>query len=159
MATEGMQVSERIEKNMRAVSLVCAYVLICFANYMMKANFNLVGPLLVMVFYWYIRASRAAALRNDGWSWGKRFSILLFAFALYLALYFWVRSGFGDAARWCREVTNYAPWVLGHVIAAFIISLYNGKLGLHEKWFSRLYLRFYPAHAFIIGVICVMNGR
>ena len=126
---------------------------------MLKGNFNIVGPWLVIAFYWYIRASKEAGREGNRWSWRKRFLIILIFFACYLPLYFWVICGFGDAAGWWEEVVNYAPWIAGHGIAGFIISLYNGELGYHKKWFSRLYTSFYPAHTFLIGVICILMGR
>ena len=158
MATEALLPSAKDEKagssKMRVVSLVCAYVLLGFSNYMLKGNFNVVGPLLVIAFYWYIRASKKAESEGRAWPWIKRFSVILAVFVFYLALYFWVRSGFGNAARWWEEIVNYAPWIAGHAAGGLIISLYNGKLGYHKKWFSRLYTSFYPAHLLIIGVIC-----
>ena len=159
LATQAMTDSERIGKRLRIAALISAYGLMGFANYMLKGNFNVVGPLLVIAFYWVIRASGAAGQGGRGWSWGRRFSVLVCIFAVYLCLYFWVRSGFGDTARWWKEVVNYAPWILGHGIAAFIISLYNGELGYHEKWFSRLYLSFYPVHTLVIGVIGLLARR
>ena len=78
---------------------------------------------------------------------------------LYLPLYFWVRSGFGDAERWRTEVMNYAPWIAGHMIAAGIISSYNGELGYQRKWFKTLYTCFYPLHMIIIGLIQIFAGK
>ncbi len=144
---------------MKIFALVCAYLLMGEANYMMKGNFNIVGPLLVIAFYWYIRFSKAAANSGEAWSWSRRITTLLLIFVAYLIPYFWVRSGFGNPARWWEEVVNYAPWIVGHALAALIISLYNGELGYHEKWFKRLYLSFYPVHTFVIGLICVLTGR
>ena len=78
---------------------------------------------------------------------------------VYLVLYFWVRSGFGNAAGWWKEVVDYAPWIAGHVIAALVISLYNGRPGYRSKWFSTLYTSFYPAHMYVIGILCIMMGK
>lgn len=44
-------------------------------------------------------------------------------------------------------------------IAVLIISLYNGKLGYHGKWFRMLYTSFYPAHMYVIGIICILLGK
>ena len=163
LATEALLPSTGIEKDTplraRIIPLACVYGLLGFANYMLKANFNFVGPWLVIAFYWYIRASKEAEKRGAGWSWRKRFLIILLVFAFYLPLYFWDRSGFGSPSRWLEEVTNYALWIVGHVIAAFILSFYNGELGYHKKWFSILYTLFYPVHTFLIGVICISMGR
>ena len=163
MITEAVLPSGQEEKGerstMRVIGLICAYALIGFSNYMLKANFNIVGPWLVIAFYWYIRAAKKAEREGNRWSWGKRILVLLFIFVCYLIPYFWVRSGFGNPARWWEEVVNYAPWVAGHVIAGLIISFYNGELGYHKKWFSRLYTAFYPLHTFVIGVICILTGR
>ena len=76
----------------------------------------------------------------------------------YLPFYFWVRSGFGDAAGWWKEVVDCAPWIAGHILSAFLISLYNGELGYHAKWFRRLYYSFYPVHMLVIGIICMLIG-
>ena len=85
--------------------------------------------------------------------------MILSGFAVYLVICFWVRSGFGDLARWQQEVVKYAPWIAGHIIAVFIISLYNGELGYHKKWFSRLYTWFYPVHMYVIGIVSILLGR
>ena len=139
--------------------LGCIYGLLGFANYMMKGNFNLVGPWMVIAFYWYIRISKKSSEAGNSWPWAKRFLTITLFFICYLPLYFWVRSGFGNAARWWQEVVDYAPWIAGHLISAFIISLYNGRLGYHAKWFRRLYNSFYPAHMFVIGIICILKGN
>lgn len=108
--------------------------------------------------YAFLLAEGFLIICHDQERLNKHLGIMLI-FALYLPLYFWVRSGFGNTARWWEEVVNYAPWIAGHVIAAFIISLYNGELGYHKKWFRRLDLSFYPVHIFVIGLICVLTGR
>lgn len=143
----------------RLVPLLCAYGLLGFANYMAHGNFNLVGPWLVIALYWYLRASRKAEAAGAAWSWGKRLLILVSGFAVYLVLYFWVRSGFGPPLRLWKEVVDFAPWIVGHLIAAFLISRYNGTLGYHGKWFRRLYTSFYPAHMYVIGIICILMGK
>lgn len=153
-----MELKESVSK-LKVAAIACAYIFAGLANFMMKGNFNIVGPLLVIAFYWYIRVLKMAEKRGEPWAWIKRIAVLLLIFVLYLAPYFWVRSGFGNAARWWEEIVNYAPWIAGHVIAAVIISLHNWELGYHEKWFRRLYLSFYPVHTFVIGLICVLIGR
>lgn len=154
MAVEGKHISK-----LRLMALVCAYTLIGFGNFMLKANFNIVGPWLVVAFYWYIRASKADSLKGDIWPWGKRLLMIFTIFLLYLPLYFWVRSSFGDLTRWLEEIANYSPWIAGHLLAVLIISLYNGKLGYHEKWFSILYTIFYPVHMYIIALIRMLSIR
>ena len=139
--------------------LFCIYGLLGFSNYMIKGNFNLVGPWMVIAFYWYIRRSKDASASGNSWPWAKRFLIILAGFACYLVIYFWVRSGFGDPARWWKEVADYAPWVAGHFLAALIISFYNGELGYHEKWFRKLYASFYPLHLYVVGIIYVLTGH
>jgi len=143
----------------KKVALVCAYALIGFANYMTHGNFNIVGPWLVIGLYWYLRVSRKDGSGEYVWSWGKRLLVLVSGFCFYLAIYFWVRSGFGNAARWWQEIAKYSLWIAGHMIAALLISFYNGKLGYHSKWFSRLYTWFYPVHMYAIGAICLMLGK
>lgn len=54
---------------------------------------------------------------------------------------------------------DYMPWIIGHVGAAFVISLYNGKLGYHKGWFKKIYISFYPLHACVIGIIRVLLGQ
>ncbi len=163
MVTEALlpsdkEVNESISK-LKICAIGSAYILMSLANYMMKGNFNIVGPLLVIAFYWLIRVSKADAEKEEAWSWIKRITVLLIIFVLYLIPYYWVRSGFGSIARWWEEVVNYAPWIAGHVIAAVLISRYNGRQGYHKKWFRRLYVSFYPIHTFAIGLICVLSGR
>lgn len=162
LATEALIPSDSVNTDHvsweRIAALISAYALAGFANYMLKDNYNCVGPWLVTAFYWYIRVSKSDAKAGHSWSWKRRLLVLLLIFLCYLPLYFWVRSGFGDAARWWQEVVNYAPWIAGHAIVALIISLYNGELGYHEKWFNRLFLSFYPLHMFIIGLIRILSG-
>lgn len=120
-------------------ALIISYILIAFANFSMRANFNLVGPLLVLMFYWYLRLCRQGEKEGKPWKWTKKILFLLAGFTVYLAVYFWVRSGFGDTARWLQEIRKYSPWIVGHFLAALIVSFYNGELGYHEKWFSKMY--------------------
>lgn len=81
----------------RIISLLIAYLFLGVGNYLIHGNFNIVGPWLVIAFYWYLRMAK-----NDNqyeWKWGKRFGALSVILVCYLCVYFWVRSGFGDAAR------------------------------------------------------------
>ncbi len=139
--------------------LVSSYLLLGFANYMLKSNFNLVGPWLVIAYYWFIRLSRNAKNNENTWSWWKRFAILYLIFALYLPIYFWVRTSFGSFERWLQEIQKYIPWIIGHIGAALVISLYNGKNEYHKGWFKKLYISFYPLHACIIGIIRIVLGQ
>ena len=107
-----------------------------FANYMMLSNFNFVGPLLVIAFYWFIRKSRDSKTNLNKWPWWKKFAVLLLIFVVYLPIYFWVRTDFGGFTRWIQELKDYLPWIIGHLGAIFVLSLYNGELGYHKKWFK-----------------------
>ncbi len=150
---------EKINWNWKTILvLVCAYLLIGFTNYTMSANFNFVGPLLVIAFYWYLRFERNSEKTENNWSWIKRFLVLLWIFVVYLIFYFWVRCGFWSPSTWLEYVSNYVPWIFGHVLAALILSFSNCKLWYHKKWFKILYTFFYPAHALIIGIILVLLG-
>ena len=133
--------------------IACAYLLIAFTNYKMEANFNLVWPLLIIAYYRYLRYSRNEETTGNKWNWGKRFWVLLGIFLVYLLIYFWVRSGFGNWAAWMEQITNYLPWIGGHALAALILSFSNGKLWYHKKWFKIFYTLFYPIHALIIWII------
>ena len=147
------------QKRKNIAVLVCIYGMLGFSNYMLKGNFNLVGPLLVIAFYWYIRKSKEASYAGKGWPRAKRLPILLSIFIGYLSVYFWARSGFAGPAEWWKEVVAYLPWIAGHFLAAFIISFYNGELGYHARWFRKLYTYFYPVHMYVIGTICVLMGK
>ena len=148
------------KKDIRTVFvLVSSYLLLGFANYMLKGNFNLVGPWLVIAYYWFIRLSRDNKANENMWKWWKRFAILLLIFAIYLPIYFWVRTDFGSFSSWVQKMKDYIPWIIGHVGAALVLSLYNGKLGYHKGWFKKLYISFYPLHACVIGVIRVFLGQ
>lgn len=136
--------------------LACAYILIAFTNYKMWANFNLVWPLLIIAYYWYLRYSRNEEKTENKRNWIQRFWVLLGIFAIYLPIYFWVRSGFGDWAAWMEQVTKYLPWIWGHCVAALILSFSNGKLWYHKKWFKIFYTLFYPVHALIIGLLITL---
>ena len=140
------------------IVLVCTYLLIGFTNYVMKANFNFMWPLLVVAYYRYLRYSRNEEKTENKWWWVKRFWVLLGIFVIYLPIYFWVRSGFGDWAAWMQQITNYLPRIGGHALAALILSFSNGKLWYHKKWFKIFYTLFYPVHAFIIGLIIILMG-
>ena len=138
--------------------LVCAYFLIGFTNYKIAANFNFVWPLLIIAYYRYLRCSRNEWKTENVWSWSKRFLALIWIFLIYLPIYFWVRCWFWDFSAWLDSVGNYLPWVWGHIVAAFILSLSNCKLWYHAKWFKYLYTFFYPLHALIIWIILVIMG-
>ncbi len=136
--------------------LTCAYILIAFTNYKMEANFNLVWPLLVIAYYRYLRYARNEEKTENKWSWIKRFCVLLGIFAIYLPIYFWVRSGFWDGTAWMEQITKYLPRIWGHALAALILSFSNGKLWYHKKWFKIFYTLFYPVHALIIGLLIAL---
>ena len=144
--------SDKIQRKYIIV-IACAYILIGFTNYKMAANFNFVGPLLVIAYYWYLRYARNEEKTKNKWSWIQRFWALLGIFAIYLPIYFWVRSGFGSWTAWLQEVTKYLPWIAWHIVAALILSLSNCKLWYHKKWFKILYTLFYPIHALIIWIL------
>ena len=146
---------EKSEKSQRKniVVLICAYLLIGFTNYTMKANFNFVWPLLVIAYYRYLRYARNEEKTENKWNWIKRFWVLLGIFVVYLPIYFWVKSGFGNWAEWMEQITKYLPWIGGHALAALILSLSNCKLWYHKKWFKIFYTLFYPVHALIIWIL------
>lgn len=150
---------EASAKRKNIAVLICIYGMLGFSNYMIKGNFSVVGPLLVIAFYWYIRKAKEASHAGKDWSWAKRIPILLSIFIGYLLVYFWARSGFGGPVGWWKQVVDYTPWIAGHFLAAFIISFYNGELGYHAKWFRKLYTYFYPAHMYVVGAICVLMGK
>lgn len=141
-----------------AVVLVCAYLLIGFANYTMKANFNFAGPLLIIAYYWYLRYARNEEKTENKWWWVKRFWVLVWIMIVYLPIYFWVKSGFADSSVLIEQVKYYFPWIVGHILASLILSFSNAKLWYHKKWFKIFYTLFYPVHAFIIGLIIILMG-
>lgn len=65
MATEALLPSVPPERRdvsrIRVAARACAYGLLGFANYMMHGNFNLVGPWLIVAYYWYLRKSNDSA--------------------------------------------------------------------------------------------------
>ena len=163
----GMLITEKLfprdkktKKDIRSVFvLISAYLLLGFVNYMTKSNFNLVGPWLVIAFYWFIRFCRDPKTNENKWNWIKRFIVLLIIFAIYLPIYFWVRTDFGTFTDLLHKMKEFFPWIIGHGAAALILSLYNGKLGYHDGWFKKLYISFYPLHACIIGIIRIIMGQ
>ena len=138
--------------------LIGAYLLLGFTNLMTNSNFNLVGPWLVIAFYWFLRISRNNKTHQSNWNWLQRFLILLLIFIIYLPIYFWVRTDFGSFNAWIQIIHDYYPWIIGHIIAVFILSLYNGKLGYNKSWFKKLYLYMYPLNAAVIGLIHILFG-
>ena len=135
------------------IVLICAYLLIGFINYTLKANYNFVWPWLVISFYWFIRYSRNEEKTENNRCWIKRFWVLIGIIMVYLMAYFWVKSGFLGVSGWLEQIRSYLPWVRGHILAAFILSLSNCKLWYHKKWFKVFYTLFYPVHALIIWII------
>lgn len=138
--------------------IICAYILIAFTNYKMAANFNLMGPLLIIAYYRYLRYSRNEDKTKNNRGWIKRFLVLLGIFTIYLPIYFRIRCDFWDMATWLNHIKQYIPWVFGHIVAALILSFSNGKLWYHKKWFKYVYTLFYPVHALIIWIILVLLG-
>ena len=135
------------------IVLVCAYLLIWFTNYKMEANFNFMWPLLIIAYYRYLRYSRNEEKTKNKWWWAKRFLVLLGIFMIYLPIYFWVRTWFGDLAAWLEQIKYYLPWIWWHAVAALILSFSNGNLWYHKKRFKYVYTLFYPVHALIIWII------
>ena len=163
MSTTELLIPTKRENNekiwwINIIVIACTYILIAFTNYKMAANFNLVWPLLIIAYYWYLRYSRNEEKTENKRNWIKRFWVLLLIFAIYLPIYFWVRSGFGDISVWLDYIKQYLPWVAGHIVAALILSFSNGKLWYHKKRFKYLYTLFYPVHALIIWIIIVLLG-
>lgn len=137
--------------------LIFAYILIAFSNYKMDANFNLMWPLLIIWFYWYLRYSRNEEKTKNKWNWIKRFWALLGIFIIYIPLYFWIRSWFADVTTWLWQMKEYLPWIGGLILSALILSLSNCKLWYHKKRFKYVYTLFYPVHALIIGLILIFG--
>lgn len=163
----GMLITEKILPNgdenskvdVRSVFvLISSYLLLGFANLMMNSNFNLVGPWLVIAFYWFLRISRNPKTNENNWKWWKRFSFLLLIFVVYLPIYFWVRTDFGSFNDWIKILKDYFPWIIGHLLAVLILSFYNGKLGYSKPWFRKLYLIMYPLNAAVIGLLHILLG-
>ena len=140
----------------KIVIIICAYLLLAFTNYKMWANFNFVGPLLIIAYYWYLRFARNEDKTENKWPWYKRFLVLIGIFVIYLSIYFWIRSGFWDISTFVAHVKEYLPWVWWHVLAALILSLSNWILWYNKKRFKVLYTLFYPVHALIIGIMIVL---
>ena len=138
--------------------LIGSYLLLGFANLMMNSNFNFVGPLLVIAFYWFFRLSRNPKTNMSNWKWLKRFLFLLLIFIIYLPIYFWVRTDFGSLDVWIQTLKDYFPWIIGHFLAVIILSFYNGKIGYNKPWFKNLYLIMYPLNAAVIGLIHILLG-
>jgi hypothetical protein len=123
----------------------------------MHGNYNIVGPWMVILFYWYIRCNKNSENEYIR-PWGSRFLIVLLIFACYLPVYFWGLSGFKTLDDWLTTIKDYWPWIIGYCIAAVIISLGNGKLGYHRKWFTWVFTLFYPVHMLILALICHIRG-
>ena len=127
------------------IILACAYILIAFTNYKMEANFNLVWPLLIVAYYRYLRYARNEEKTKNKQSWIKRFWVLIWIFAIYLPIYFWVRTSFGNWNAWLQEVTEHLPWIGGHVLAALILSFSNYDIIKNGLRFSTHYfIQFMP---------------
>ena len=152
LAPDG-RLSLKAGRRLNTAAIVSAYVLASITNFLVKGNFNLVGPLLVIALYWYDRAARGIGHGNKPWPIPRRLIALVAIFLAYLIVYFWARADFGGVDAWWGQVSSRAPWIVGHFLALLIICLYDGTLGYHEKWFARLYTAFYPLHLFVIGMI------
>ena len=72
LVPSGQAGRERVP-GMRIAALFCGYGLLGFANYMLHGNFNIVGPWLVIAFYWYIRVSGRAEREGHPWTWENAF--------------------------------------------------------------------------------------
>ena len=133
--------------------LISTYFMLGVTNLMVKSNYNMIGPWLVIAFYWFLRLSRDHKTNENIWGYWKRFGFLVLIFAIYLPLYFWFKKDFCDFSTWLDTMNHYIPWIIGHLGVIIILSFANGKLGYTSKWFKWIYISFYPVHLLILGLI------
>ena len=148
--------NEKIKRKNIAV-IICSYLLIGYTNYIMAANFNFVWPLLAIAYYRYLRYARNEDKTKNNRNRIKRFLVLLWIFVVYLPLYFWIKGKFPSMTWLIEYMWQYLPWIWWYFIAAIVLSLSNGKLWYHEKWFRYLYISFYPLHALIIWILLCLG--
>ena len=119
-----------------------AIALTALANYFSASNYKLVGVLLVYAFYRYLE-------KNLDKAYFIRLASILGIFIVYIPLYHLARKGFALAAfsfnDWC--------WYGTHILVAWLLAGYLGKLGYRNQTFKTAYRLFYPAHMVFVCIL------
>lgn len=124
-------------------------VLTALANYLILSNYKFAGVLLVYAFYFYLN-------HMDGKNYIQRVLMLLGIFLIYLPIYHFARYNFSPALFVEKLPGNNTWWYLTHILIAFTLATYTGKLGPQPKKFKTVYRWFYPAHLLVLGIIWQM---
>ena len=118
-------------------------------TYYVNTDYRFAGVLLIFAFFRYLQA-------RNGFSFAKRFFILLAILAVYLVIYNWARFDFCSLAALTVKTAPYLSWNLAVLFTALPLALYNGKLGYSKKWFQALYVWFYPSHLLLIALLTLL---
>ena len=122
------------------------------ASHFIRSEYKITGVLLIAVFYLYLKAA-------DRLCFPARLAVLLGIFAVYLPLYVWTRTGFGDWAAVCAMARRLRMWLVGTAATAVPIAFYNRKLGWNSRWFSVLYSVFYPLQFLVLVIVRALIAR
>jgi len=146
--------------------IISTVLMTSYASVLLKANFKMMGPILIYMLYWYLetvfgRADKAEILPIDGqkkeFGYIKRSLILLAIFVVFTPPYHYARWGFPLWEEYVSSFMEFAfNWYLVYLIIPFIFALYDGKKGYNSKKFSICYSWFYPVHMLLIGILALL---
>ena len=117
-------------------------ILTALANYFVSSNYKFVGVLLIYAFYCYLE-------KGIDKPYVIKLLLILMIFAVYLPVYHISRNNFEIVV----PSFNSCCWYLTHILIAFLLALYNGRLGYYNSKFKAVYKSFYPAHMLVIGIL------
>lgn len=115
------------------------------ASYLLRGEYKFAGVLLIGMFYIYL-------CKADNMPLPKKMIVLEGIIIIYIGIYLWSRSEFGNVQTIASMAENLRPRLAGMLVSILPLAFYNRELGYHSKWFSWLYSIFYPLQ-FVVLII------
>lgn len=114
-------------------------LLFCILSVILMTDYSLIGPLMIFIFY------KSIKLKNK--------EIIFLAFIAILIYEYTVAFAGIPPFQFFNVFTTYAYVYLGTLLAVPFIWLYNGKLGLRNKFIKYFFYGFYPIHLLLLTLI------
>ena len=127
------------------IGTVVIFCVMATASYLLRGEYKFAGVLLIGMFYLYL-------CKADNMSLPKKMIVLEGIIIIYIGIYLWSRSEFGNVQAVASMAERLRPRIAGMLVSILPIAFYNRKLGYHSKWFSWLYSIFYPLQFVVLLV-------